>query len=52
MGAWPLESDRDPGGDKLKIDEVLASDTLLLGRRTYAIFTDARTSRTDVFADK
>jgi dihydrofolate reductase len=53
-GGWAFQFERGPEGDKFKLDEVLASDALLLGRRTYQGFAEAWPSRTDEvgFADK
>ncbi len=53
-GGWAFRFERGPDGDKFKLDEVLESDALLLGRRTYEGFAAAWPSRTDDagFADK
>jgi dihydrofolate reductase len=51
-GGWAFQFDRGPEGDKFKLDEVLASDALLLGRVTYQGFAAAWPSRTGDFADK
>lgn len=51
-GGWALQFDRGPVGDKFKLDELMASDTLLLGRITYQGFASAWPSRTGEFADK
>jgi dihydrofolate reductase len=53
-GGWVFQFDRGPEGDKFKLDEVLESDALLLGRVTYQGFAEAWPSRTDEagFADK
>lgn len=53
-GGWAFKFERGPEGDKFKIDEVLAADALLLGRKTYEGFAEAWPSRTDEagFADK
>jgi dihydrofolate reductase len=54
LGAWSFQFDRGPDGDKFKLDEVLASEALLLGRVTYQGFAEAWPSRTDDvgFADR
>lgn len=53
-GGWAFTFDRGPEGDRFKLDELLASDVLLLGRRTYEGFAAAWPGRTDDvgFADK
>jgi dihydrofolate reductase len=51
-GGWAFQFDRGPEGDKFKLDEVMASDALLLGRVTYEGFAAAWPSRTGEFADK
>jgi dihydrofolate reductase len=51
-GGWAFQFDRGPEGDKFKLDEVMASDALLLGRKTYEGFAAAWPSRTGDFADK
>src|SRR2546426_4913402 len=51
-GGWAFQFDRGPEGDKFKLDEVFASDALLLGRVTYQAFAEASPSRPGEFADK
>jgi dihydrofolate reductase len=53
-GGWAFKFDRGPEGDRFKLDEVMASEALLLGRVTYEGFASAWPSRTDEvgFADK
>jgi dihydrofolate reductase len=51
-GGWAFKFDRGPEGDKFKFDEVMSSDALLLGRRTYEGFAAAWPSRGGEFADK
>lgn len=40
-GGWAFTFDRGADGDKFKLDELLASDAQLLGRRTYEGFAKA-----------
>ena len=51
-GGWALQFDRGEDGDKFKLDEVMGSDALLLGRVTYEGFAAAWPSREGDFADK
>jgi dihydrofolate reductase len=51
-GGWAFKFERGPEGDKFKLDEVMASDALLLGRVTYGGFAEAWPSRSGDFADK
>ena len=53
-GGWAFRFERGEEGDRFKLDEVMASDGLLLGRVTYEGFAAAWPSRTDEFgfADK
>lgn len=53
-GGWVFQFDRGPEGDEFKLEEVFASDALLLGRVTYEGFAAAWPGRTDEqgFADK
>ncbi len=51
-GGWAFQFDRGPEGDELKLDEVMASDVLLLGRVTYEGFAAAWPAQTGDFADK
>jgi dihydrofolate reductase len=51
-GGWAFKFDRGPEGDKFKLDEVMDSEALLLGRTTYEGFAAAWPSRTGGFADK
>jgi dihydrofolate reductase len=51
-GGWAFQFDRGPDGNQFKLDEVMASEALLLGRTTYEGFADAWPSRTGEFADK
>jgi dihydrofolate reductase len=51
-GGWAFQFERGAEGDQFKLDEVMASDALLLGRVTYEGFAAAWPSRTGEFADK
>src|SRR5918996_4695129 len=51
-GGWTFEINRGEEGDQFKLDETMASDALLLGRKTYEGFAAAWPSRDGEFADK
>lgn len=51
-GGWAFQFERGPEGDKFKMDEMMESDTLLMGRKTYEGFAAAWPSRTGEFADR
>ena len=40
-GGWAFQFDRGDDGDGFKLDEVMASEALLLGRVTYEGFAEA-----------
>jgi dihydrofolate reductase len=51
-GAWAFQFDRGEDGDRFKLNEVMASDALLLGRVTWEGFAAAWPTREGEFADK
>ena len=51
-GGWAFKYERGPEGDKFKLDEVMSSETLLLGRVTFGGFAEAWPTRDGEFADK
>jgi dihydrofolate reductase len=51
-GGWTFEIARGDEGDRFKLDELMESDALLLGRITYEGFAEAWPSREGDFADK
>jgi dihydrofolate reductase len=54
FGGWAFKVERGPDGDRYKLDELMAADILLLGRRTYEGVAAAWPSMGDEegFADK
>src|SRR5438270_11185554 len=51
-GGWAFKYERGAEGDKFKLDEVMTSQALLLGRVTYEGYAEAWPSREGEFADK
>ncbi len=51
-GGWTFEISRGEEGDKFKLEETMASEALLLGRKTYEGFAAAWPSMEGEFADK
>jgi dihydrofolate reductase len=52
LGGWFFETDRGEDGDKFVLDEALASEAVLLGRRTYETFAARWPSRDGELADR
>jgi dihydrofolate reductase len=51
-GGWAFQFERGEEGDRFKLDELMASDVLLLGRRTYEGFAPVWTTMSgDPFSD-
>ncbi len=46
-GGWAFEFERGAEGDQFKVDELMGSDALLLGRVTYPAFASAWPGRED-----
>jgi dihydrofolate reductase len=49
---WSFEFDRGDDGNQFKLDETMAADGLLIGKRTYESFAGAWPNREGEFADK
>jgi dihydrofolate reductase len=47
LGGWAFEFERGAEGDQFKVDELMGSDALLLGRVTYEAFASAWPGRED-----
>lgn len=48
-GGWAFQFDRGDDGNQFKLDELMASEVLLLGRVTFEAFAAAWPERTDEF---
>ena len=51
-GGWAFQFERGPEGDKFKLDEVMESEAMLLGRITNEGFAEAWPAREGEFANK
>ena len=44
-GGWAFRFDRGEEGDRFKLEEIMSSDALLLGRKTFEGFADLAVAR-------
>ena len=51
-GSWSSHGDSGAEGAKFKLDEILESDAMLLGRTTYDAYAEAWPGRDGAYADK
>lgn len=51
-GAWSSQSDSGAEGGQFKVDEMMSSEAMLMGRRTYEGYVAAWPSRGGAYADK
>jgi dihydrofolate reductase len=51
-GSWSSHGDSGAEGEKFKLDEILESDAMLLGRTTYDAYAEAWPGRDGAYADK